>query len=466
VLTSLALVASPSSARAQDESRFVSDLRRNGDHIRENCSELRKIPSCVHTLVTDYPFHVALGSLAPGNGMSLGLAFVERYTPNESWRISWNADAVGSFSSSWRAGVYMKLIHTPVRAIGVGAGPAGSAAPGGSNPIREYPVFNVYAQTISLTQAEFFGLGDSTSEAGRSMFSERQHIVGASALYPIGGPGWLRALRPSLVGGLNGRFLRVRGTSVDDVPPIDALYTDAKAPGLEGESTSFVQFEEGVRFKPSLPNGRLRFNYLVSFQQYAAAGADLSFHRWNLDLNHEIPIYRTAASAAASETNGPNECFLAVGSDTCPTPTWSRNRTGSVNVRAMMSSATAFSGSTVPFYFQRTLGGRDINGDRTLAAFDDYRFRGPHLMAFQQSLEHSLWGPIGAYLMAEQGKVASSRSELDLRDLRTSYAAGLTIRAGGAPMVNVSYAWGKEGTHFIATIETSLLGGSSRPTLH
>ena len=30
----------------------------------------------------------------------------------------------------------------------------------------------------------------------------------------------------------------------------------------------------------------------------------------------------------------------------------------------------------VPFYFQPTLGGSDINGQRLLSGYDDYRFRG------------------------------------------------------------------------------------------
>jgi hypothetical protein len=35
-------------------------------------------------------------------------------TPSESWRLSWNFDAVVSSNASWRAGAYMKIIHAPV----------------------------------------------------------------------------------------------------------------------------------------------------------------------------------------------------------------------------------------------------------------------------------------------------------------------------------------------------------------
>jgi hypothetical protein len=47
----------------------------------------------------------------------------------------------------------------------------------------------------------------------------------------------------------------------------------------------------------------------------------------------------------------------------------------------------------------------------------------------------------------------------------TSATVGLTLRAGGFPMVNLSFSWGAEGNHVIGTMNTALLGGSSRPSL-
>jgi hypothetical protein len=122
--------------------------------------------------------------------------------------------------------------------------------------------------------------------------------------------------------------------------------------------------------------------------------------------------------------------------------------------------------SSVPFYFQPTLGGSDLNGQRLLSAFNDYRFRGPSLFVLQESLEHSIWGPVGAYLLFEQGRVSQSSSAVSAHGLEHSSAIGLTIRAGGFPLIQLSYAWGREGHHNIATIESTLLGGSSRPSLY
>jgi hypothetical protein len=120
----------------------------------------------------------------------------------------------------------------------------------------------------------------------------------------------------------------------------------------------------------------------------------------------------------------------------------------------------------VPFYFQPTLGGSDINGQRLLSAYDDYRFRGANLIALQESVEHSIWGPIGAYLLLEQGKVTAEGEGLGFGDLARSVAVGLTLRAGGFPVINFTFAWGTNSHHIIGSIDPSLLGGSSRPSLY
>jgi len=228
---------------------------------------------------------------------------------------------------------------------------------------------------------------------------------------------------------------------------------------------NFVQFEEGVRFRPSVAGNWLRFNYLVDFQQFLASEASRSsFWRWTLDLKHEVPLYRTVTSTGPKDTNGPDECFSAVGTNTCPAVSYSRNRGGAVTFRALASTSSGFGDNIVPFYLQQTLGGSDINGQRLLPSFDDYRFRGPKVIALQETIEHSIWGPIGAYAMADQGKVALDSEDLNLKGLTHSFGVGLTLRAGGFPVMNFTYAWGPSGHHVIATLDASLLGGSSRPS--
>ena len=163
--------------------------------------------------------------------------------------------------------------------------------------------------------------------------------------------------------------------------------------------------------------------------------------------------------------NSPNECAQAVGSPACPPVSWSRNRQGTIGIRLLVGTSTTSGDNQVPFYFQPTLGGSDINGERLLASYQNYRFRGPNMLVLQAGVEHSLWGPIGVFVQAEQGKVAERPADLDFTGLASSFTVGCTIRAGGFPMVNLSFSWGGEGHHVIGTMNSTLLGGSTRPSL-
>jgi len=139
---------------------------------------------------------------------------------------------------------------------------------------------------------------------------------------------------------------------------------------------------------------------------------------------------------------------------------------GSIGFRFLLSESITSGDSVVPFYFQQTLGGSDISSMLALGSYQDYRFRAPNLLLLQESFEHSIWGPFGAKFMADQARVALTRSDLGFSDLKHSFAAGLTLRAGGFPMVSLMFAWGgPEGHHNIVNMNTSLLGGSARPLL-
>ena len=110
----LALLAAAGSARAQEESKLAADFRGEGERFKKSCEsfDFASLGSCAELLFTDHPLHIAVGSIAPEDGFGAGAAFVAHYTPSESWRLSWDTDAIGSVNGSWRAGVYMKAIYT------------------------------------------------------------------------------------------------------------------------------------------------------------------------------------------------------------------------------------------------------------------------------------------------------------------------------------------------------------------
>jgi hypothetical protein len=69
--------------------------------------------------------------------------------------------------------------------------------------------------------------------------------------------------------------------------------------------------------------------------------------------------------------------------------------------------------------------------------------------------------------MIDEAKVANTRGDLDFTHLRHSYSAGLTLRAGGFPMIYLLFSWGgDEGRHTTVNVDSSLLGAGARPSLY
>ena len=460
------LAIAPASAQ---ESKLGADLRLEGQALARKCDDLapKSLVDCATTLITDHPFHLAIGSLSPKNGFGFGLAFVAPQSkPNDDWRINWSADVVGTPSAAWRAGAYARIVNSRVPGITVVGADEGTSS--ASAMPRPYPTFALYAQTTSLPTVSYFGLGNETSVADRTSFALRESTIGGGVYWPIARTGFFNRLNPVALFDLNGRWARVAGSTSGDSPSIDTRFTDMTAPGLNAQPAT-VQVSEGLRIAPGI--GRVRLIYSGYLQQdVAPSDAALSFRRWTVDLGHELWLWTTSRQSGVRDTNGPNECTTSVdrtvGEYGCPDPTiTTTNRVGSVGFRVIASSSSVSNGSRVPFYFQRTLGGSDIDGERLLASYEDYRFRGPRLLTLQQTIEHVIWGPIGAFAAAEEGRVALIGDSLTTGTLRKSFGGGITLRVGGAPVATVGYAHGEEGHHFIMTVNSSLFGGSARPSL-
>ena len=139
---------------AAQESQLGADFRGEGDRFHESFTARasRELAVALKCSSPTIPLHIAAGGhLAPQNGFGAGMAFVAHYTPNENWRLSWDVDAIGSSNASWRAGAcedhshataedYDHDNHDQVRRRSR------------SWPVRQYTVFNVYAQGIQLNR--------------------------------------------------------------------------------------------------------------------------------------------------------------------------------------------------------------------------------------------------------------------------------------------------------------------------
>lgn len=468
IVCSLSVCCTLASAQ---ESALHADFRGEATRVGSSCKiqSAKSLLGCGVELFTDHPLHIAAGSLPPQNGFGFGIAFVGgKNTTN--WRNSWDIDAVGSTNASYRAGGYLTMIHTPpvqIHVIESVSSPAGAPkskkARPGRNFVHPYTVINFYAQTISLNQLFYFGQGNASSPQGQTAYGMSETIAGVSAIKPVFEWALIRKLNLSINGEMNGRFVGLRANTNTSVPSIGNVYTALTTPALKSQP-AMAQFGEGVRLEPQLGD-RFRINYLGSFEQYAAsADSHQSFLRWTVDLDNTFVLYgHTQSEARAATSRGPDQCA----SDPCPAVSYSRNLSGSIGVRLLVSESPVSSSNVIPFYFQPTLGGSNIDGQSMLPSYQDYRFRAPNLIYLKTSFEHSVWGPLGFAASWDEGKVESARSQIDFDHLKHSFATGLTIRAGGFPMVTVLFAWGgHEGNHTILTMNPSLLGGSARPSLY
>jgi hypothetical protein len=444
------------------ENQVQAEFRAEGERFRNNCfhpsSLFGALGGCGQVLFTDHPLHIAVGSLAPQNGIGAGVALTTHYTPNESWRLFFDFDAVATANGSSRAGGYMTAVlirHPQIVVLPGGASSSKSSGP----VIEEMPAIHLYGQSISLHKLPYFGLGQNTRDTGRSFYEMRETIAGVNAVWPVFAP-----LNLALFGEVNGRFFGLDGNHRETSPSIEQLYNNVTAPGLTHQP-GYAQFGEGIRLRPSFANGYVRLNYSAAFQQWVSGTSANSFRRFTADLTHQFPLYRNTRSLNPQEFNGPDSCLQDAAAKTCPPVT--RNLEGSFGMRFLYTGSFIPAGNSIPFYLDPTLGGADINGNSFLASYPDYRFRGPNLMLVRGSFEHSVYKwPVGVKFMVDTGRVALTR-DLASGQWAHSYAAGLTVHAGGLPVLELLFAWGgHEGTHTIASVSNSLLGGGSRPSLY
>jgi hypothetical protein len=259
------------------------------------------------------------------------------------------------------------------------------------------PRFDVYATMSDLPQLALYAVGRDSR-----IYGQRELVTGIDYTTPM--TDWLR---------IGGRFEFRR-------PEIS---------GFDG-TTSFVHYDAIVELHhPMSPPHDLdaALNYHV-YQD--VAGHRLSFGRLNADVTWTESLQRNERTDTAKGPSIVDRVF-------CHEAKIRNCDYGTITVRGRLALSNAFAHGTVPFYYEPTLGGADINNYDTLRGFADYRFRGPDDWLGQVEYGRPILGPLNLVIFYDVGQVA-----LSLDKVHQDYGLGATVTVNARTVIRAYMAFG------------------------
>ena len=405
----------------------VHDLKSSCDRTRAKEGVNNKFhwaEECVEQLFTLDVLHPTIKTVAPGTGVALGLGTQHIWRRNSIEYLP-SLTAVGSFDGSVAVRSDFTIALPPVSFGQVPAPPDTPQAQArpkiglviDSAEIDAKASISLHSYWLDAKQQDFYGIGPMTSRSGLAVYGLEETGAGVSLNDPITTWGQV---------GLNVDFIRPRTISVSSATPpsIEQLYTPVSAPGL-GTRSEFMRYEPYLhsRFRIIGSSRWKFFDFRVGYAFYHDLdGSQFSFRRLTATARTEYEILLPSVGVASRRSVWKQ--FL------CPATRGARHcSAGKLDVLAHISAAYTGTNSSVPFYFDETLGGADIYGNDTLRGYVDYRFRGPSRMLFQGEYRHGIWGPIGFLGFYDVGRVATRPSDLAFEHLRHDFGLGMTISA-------------------------------------
>jgi hypothetical protein len=347
--------------------------------------------------VFDRPLHPVISGVGPGGGWGAGLGYD---APGRGpWDLS--AKAVYTTNNYWMA-----------------------EAIGGYKDRRSQ--LEVFARGREMGRLDYYGLGPASDLFDRTSYKFRDPVVGT--LGKLRSTPWLA---------LTGRVEEMwpYASSGDRDPSVASRFFPTFAPGLfsphrYGRYQGSVDIQLPAAAGDAFYQGtKSRVTYAIYDQQN-----DEQFNFRRLDLEAQ----QTFAGFAAHHR---------------------------LTLSGWAVTTMTDAGQVVPFSLQPTLGGksaiRSVHEDRlgsdgtdaTLRGYRNLRFRDRNLMLLQAEYRVPLWGPIDATVFADAGKVAPTRSELDLNDLRKDAGFSLSIMKGFSTWARVDVGFGSgEGTRVYFTL--------------
>lgn len=387
IATSLLVLIGPARATAQDtraEALRSERETKQKELVPPETSFLERTLKAVERsgvpLITRDGIYAKFGTLTTGSGFTFGGGYrSRRFLGRDAGFDAW---AGATASAYWETQARLQVPITPEGRVLVQV----------AGRYQDYP------------REDFFGLGPASSPGDFSDFRLRGLTVGARADALVAGP-------LSVAGGLDYLAPQVSDGKDPGVPSTSATFNAAAAPGL-GNDTAFVRTYGLVDFDYREPrNARRGGWYRAELSHYADRDQHrYSFGRLDLDLRQYLSVL--------SE----RRVFTA---------------------RAYVSTSTASSGQTVPFYVMPTLGGNE-----TLRGHRAYRFRGPHALLLQGEYRFEVWSGLDAAVFYDTGKVGLRRGDLDLNGLEKNYGFGFRFNTDQGTILRIDTALGsRDGAH-------------------
>jgi hypothetical protein len=235
---------------------------------------------------------------------------------------------------------------------------------------------------------------------------------------------------------------KIRGSAADaSVPSVPQFYGSAGAPGSLSQPT-FANY-----------NGYLRAHTPVNASQtWNKTDAQFTFGRFT-DLGAGANTFNRLDARAttsfelrkdiAAEFDRPwwkDAICNAIAGQQC--------RIGDLVFNGLVTTSYTARGHVVPFYYQPTLGGTDINGVDTLRGLSDYRLRAPNRVLLQAEFYHDIYLPLGIYGFYDVGKVGLQPGDLGFSHLRHDLGVGLYFRVQNKIVLRAYLGFGAgEGSH-------------------
>jgi hypothetical protein len=300
----------------------------------------------------------------------------------------------------------------------------------------ERATISIFARRMDLKRQDFYGLGPSTALNSLAEYRHQEDDVGVTTYFPLNS--WFAA-----GGGLQVRVPAIKGISDPSTRSVQNFFPASQLPGFTAQPTflnpqAFLRFHTPFNTDQTWHNTDVRLTYdhfhdvnsgTSTFDRLQAFAIESFEIRRNIP-RHSLPRRKWWQNVL---------CQGIVG-DQC--------RLGNIVLDGLVTTSFTGNRNSVPFYYQETLGGSDINGLDTIRGLVDYRLRAPNRLLLQADFYHDIWGPFGILGFVDTGRVALTPSDLSFSDLRHDFGAGAYIRAGGNIVLRAYIAFGAgEGSH-------------------